>query len=112
MSYPYVQVVIQDEQDGQKILFYEVLNYTRERTCNVVGLPIEKIRNSLSLKFVVLDYDKFSRTEFVADVSMPMEHLDICGEEETRSLCIVTDEEVRCRQYIFCVLSVFFKISV
>ena len=75
-------------------MFYEVLNYSREKTCNVVGLPIEKIRSSLSLKFVVLDYDKFSRTEFVADVAMPLEHLDISGEEETRSLCVVADDEV------------------
>ena len=43
---------------------------------------------------MVLDYDKFSRTEFVADVSMPLEHLDIGGEEETRSLCVVADDQV------------------
>ena len=94
VSYPYVQVIIQDEEDTQKVLFYEVLNYTREKTCNVVGLPIEKIRAKSSLKFVILDYDKFSRTEFVANVSMPMEHLDFGGEEETRPLCIVSDDEV------------------
>ena len=93
VSYPYIQVVIQTEEDNQKVLFYEVLNYSREKTCNLVGLPMEKIRTS-SLKFVVLDYDNFSRTEFVADVTMPLEHINIAGEEETRPLCVVTEEEV------------------
>ena len=54
---------------------------------------MEKIRTS-ALKFVVLDYDKFSRTEFVADVAMPLEHINIDGEEETRPLCVVSCDEV------------------
>lgn len=93
VSYPYVQVLIQAEEDSQNLLFYEVLNYTREKTCHVVGLTMERIRTS-SLKFVVLDYDKFSRTEFIADVAMPMEHINLEGDEEARPLCVVSNEEV------------------
>lgn len=33
--------------------------------------------SSCTLKFVVLDYDKFSRSEFVAEVMMSLLHVDL-----------------------------------
>ena len=89
-----MQVFILTDDASQKPLFYEVLNYTREKTCNFAGLSIEKVRASV-LKFVVMDYDKFSRTEFVADIQLPLEYVNLEGEEETRPLSIINEEVVR-----------------
>eukprot|EP00794_Sanderia_malayensis_P009682 gene9682-10669_t len=89
VSYPYIQVYIVNDNEDKPPLFYEVLNFTREKTCNFTSLTISKIRSS-TLRFVVLDFDKFSKSEFVADVTLPLEHVNLDGEEETRPLRVST----------------------
>ena len=94
VSYPYIQVYIYGNDEKSEPIFYEVLNYSREKTCNFIGLTLEKIRSS-TLKLIVLDYDKFSRTEFVAELLLPLEHVNIDGDEEIRHLNAITDHSVR-----------------
>ena len=94
-----MQVFVTSDDENHKQIFYEVLNYSREKTCNVTGLSMDKVKAS-TLRFVVLDYDKFSRTEFVADLSLPLEHVSCDGQEESRPLCIASNENVSTSQYI------------
>ncbi len=93
VSYPYIQVYLYADNDEKQPLFYEVLNYSREKTCDFVGLTLEKVRSS-TLRFVVLDYDKFSKTEFVADVVLALEHVNTEGDEEARHLNMVNENLV------------------
>lgn len=72
----------------------EILSFPRENTCTFYGCPINKLCSS-ALKFVILDYDRFSRSEFVADCVILLDEVSLEGEAiskhlSVRKTCIVS----------------------
>ena len=65
----------------------EILSFPRENICSFVGCPIDKLCSS-ALKFVILDYDRFSRSEFVADCVILLDEVSLEGEAITKHLSI------------------------
>lgn len=75
ISTPYVRVHMfqQDSRTEARSCF---LNLATNRMCMFDQITLEQAQNC-TLKFVVLDYDKFSRSEFVAEVMMSLLHVDL-----------------------------------
>ena len=65
----------------------EVLSFPRETTCTFGGCPIDKLCSS-ALKFVILDYDRFSRSEFVAECVILLDEVSLEGESIVKHLSI------------------------
>ena len=95
MSFPYVKVFLYPDNSDQNDpdALFEVLNFSRENTCDFGGLTLDQFRSSI-LKFVVLDYDRFSRTEFVAECVVPLVDVNMDGEIESRHLDVRIDDTV------------------
>lgn len=65
----------------------ETMCFPQETTCSFVGYSYEKIC-SHALKFVILDYDRFSRSEFVAECVTQLDEVSLEGEVITQHLSI------------------------
>lgn len=61
--------------------------FPRENNCSYSGISFDKLC-TLALKFVILDYDRFSRSEFVADCVVQLDEVSLEGEPITRHLSI------------------------
>lgn len=65
----------------------EVLSFPRDTSCTFTGCPIDKLCSS-AMKFVILDYDRFSRSEYVADCVVMMDEVSLEGEAISKHLSI------------------------
>lgn len=75
VSTPYVRVhMLPKDSNAETRSFF--LNLATNRICMFDQLTLVEAQNC-TLKFVVLDYDKFSRSEFVAEVMMSLLHVDL-----------------------------------
>jgi len=71
----------------------EVLTFPRESSCSFVGVPSNKLQN-LAIMFTILDYDRFSRSEFQAECVVMLDEVSLEGELVTKHLSITkTDQD-------------------
>ncbi|XP_057307046.1 synaptotagmin-7-like [Hydractinia symbiolongicarpus] len=90
---PFVKVYLYPQtahtfQDTNKIGFrVAILNYPSEQSCSFTGCPIDKLCGA-ALKFVILDYDRFSRSEFVADCVLLLDEVSLEGEIISKHLSV------------------------
>ncbi|XP_048583415.1 synaptotagmin-7 [Nematostella vectensis] len=85
VSTPYVRVHLLPG-NGSKDQRTNFMNLASNRICAFDRITLEEAKKA-TLKFVILDYDKFSRSEFVADIMMPLADIDLeQGETLTRHL--------------------------
>lgn len=75
VSTPYVRVHLLPG-DRNKEPRSSFLNLATNRICMFDQLTLEEAQNC-TLKFVVLDYDKFSRSEFIAEVMLSLLEIDL-----------------------------------
>ena len=61
--------------------------FPRENNCSYFGYSFDKLCNC-ALKFVILDYDRFSRSEFVAECVIQLDQVSLEGEPITKHLSI------------------------
>jgi len=94
ISNPYVKVYLypqtahsyplNESKNGFRV---EVLSFPVDNDCSFSDCPIDKLCSS-ALKFVILDYDRFSRSEFVADCVILLDEVSLEGESITKHLSI------------------------
>ncbi|KAK3717897.1 hypothetical protein QZH41_014892, partial [Actinostola sp. cb2023] len=75
VSTPYVRVNLMSGDDDKDVRT-NFMNLSTNRICVFDRISLEQAENS-TLKFVVLDYDKFSRSEFVADILVPLSEINL-----------------------------------
>ena len=85
ISNPYIRVsLINSDTDAIPTSSSKILNLPSNPSCNLDGITDENLKDCL-LKFVVLDFDRFSRSEFVAEVVV---HLGVLGDlQEGVTIC-------------------------
>ena len=92
----------------------EILRYPKESMCTFYGCPINKLCSS-ALKFVILDYDRFSRSEFVADSVILLDEVSLEGESITKHLNVrrtnVVSEKLFCCCFQFIILFTCSKVK-
>ena len=75
VSTPYVRVHLLPG-DKSKEARSHFMNLASNRMCAFDRITIEEARKS-TLKFVVLDYDKFSRSEFLAEMMLALTDINL-----------------------------------
>ena len=68
--------------------------------CTFYGCPINKLCSS-ALKFVILDYDRFSRSEFVADSVIMLDQVSLEGESIVKHLNVRRTNVVSEKLFLF-----------
>ena len=71
----------------------EVLSFPRDTECTFTGYSLEKLYQ-MALKFVILDYDRFSRSEFVAECVVLLDEEPLDGERISKYLSIKKTQAV------------------
>ncbi|XP_031560463.1 synaptotagmin-7-like [Actinia tenebrosa] len=89
VSTPYVRVILLTGKDDKETRT-NFMNLSNNRICVFDRISLEKVKES-TLKFVVLDYDRFSRSEFIADVLVPLSEINV-EEGETILRKLVSQE--------------------
>ena len=88
----------------------EILSYPKESMCTFYGCPINKLCSS-ALKFVILDYDRFSRSEFVADSVILLDEVSLEGESITKHLNVRRTNVVSEKLFCCCFQIILFTCS-
>ena len=92
MSVPFVKVYLYPQaahtyHEAKNGFRLEILKYPSDDSCSFKNCPIDKLCSS-ALKFVILDYDRFSRSEFEADCVVLLDEVSLEGEPVTKHLSI------------------------
>ena len=96
VSTPYLRVQLVPGDQLAKETRSNFMNLSCNRLCVFDRLTLEEAKQS-SLNFVVLDYDRFSRSDFVAEVMFPLADVDLEeGATLSRHLVSRTLEKVSC----------------
>ena len=99
ISNPYIRVtLISSNTDCEAVRSSssKILNLPSNPSCKLDGIADEDLRDCL-LKFVVLDFDRFSRSEFVAEVLVPLGDLGDLREGVTICEELVLQQKVMVR---------------
>ena len=101
ISNPYIRVALISSADCEAVRpsSSHILNLPSKPSCKLEGISEEKLRDSL-LKFVVLDFDRFSRSEFVAEVLVPLGDLGDLREGVTICEDLMLQQKVTVREIV------------
>ena len=76
VSTPYVRVYLNQEDKATKEPRSAFLDLSCKRLCAFDRLTLEDAKNA-TLSFLVLDYDRFSRSDFIGEVTLPLSDVDL-----------------------------------
>ena len=98
MSVPFVKVYLYPQtahtyHEAKNGFRLEILKYPSDDSCSFKNCPIDKLCSS-ALKFVILDYDRFSRSDFEADCVVLLDEVSLEGEPVTKHLSIRKTDSV------------------
>ena len=96
ISNPYIRVSLigtNTDCEAGPSLSSKILNLPSNASCKLEGVGDENLKDCL-LKFVVLDFDRFSRSEFVAEVLVTL------GDLEDLNEGVIICEELKLQQKV------------
>ena len=99
ISNPYIRVSLlsNDVKECNAVLASQILNLPLNPKCQLNGLTKENIKDCF-LKFVVLDFDRFSRSEFVAEVLITLGDLENLNDGVTVCEDLILQQKVMVRK--------------